>query len=122
MVFAFIEDGSVQVFGTEAEAVRHFEGIDVESGVVTFYDGNGVFLEPRFVSPNQQRRILGPIGWVVSGVYELVPNSQADADTFALALYEAQSLEPNRWFNDLSHLKAELAEKGVPVEFAGKET
>ena len=38
MVFAFLEDGTLVVHATAAAAIREYEGIDVESGVVRFYD------------------------------------------------------------------------------------
>jgi hypothetical protein len=120
VIFAFGEDGTLEVFGTAAEATLQYEGIDVESGVVRFYDEHGTFLEPRFTTPNRRGRILGLMEWVESGTYELVPNPTADEDSFALALYETQVLEPNQWFSSVEELKTSLAAKGVPVRFEPK--
>ena len=117
MVFAFLEDGTLVVHATPQDAAREYEGIDVESGVVRFYDEGGTYLEPRFTTPNRQGRLLGLMPWVESGTYELVPNPSAEADAFALALYETSVLEPNPWFDSLDALKATLAARGVAVDW-----
>lgn len=117
MIFAFVEDGTLEVHADLASVQRQFEGVDVESGVVHFYDVNGVYLSPHFIVPNQRGKSFGLFPWVVSGVFELVPNPSANQDSFALALYETQSLAPNPWFANLDVLKAELAGRGVAVEF-----
>ena len=108
MVFAFLEDGTLEVHAAATDAFREYEGIDVESGV---------YLEPRFTTPNRSGKWLGLIQWVHSGTYELVPNPSAEADTFALALYETSVLEPNPWFDSLDALKATLAARGVVVDW-----
>ena len=115
MVFAFLEDGTLVVHATAADAIRQYEGIDVESGVVRFYDEAGTYLEPRFTTPNRTGKTLGLIGWVESGVYGLVPNASAPHDPIALALHETSAIEPNPWFASLDELKASLAAHGVPV-------
>lgn len=117
LVFAFVEDGTLCVFPNVAAAVTEFEGVDVESGTVHFYDEEGTYLEPRFSSPNQGGQILGALGWVKSGTYDLVPNAAADQDAFALALHETQLLEPNAWFSSLHDLRAKLRERGVAVDY-----
>ena len=119
MIFAFLEDGTLQILETEAEAQREFEGIDVESGTVRFYDESGVYLEPRFTVPNRRGKTFGLLSWVESGAYELVPNPNAQQDSFALALYETAVLQPNRWFASLDELKLALAARGVDVELPG---
>ena len=118
MILAFVEDGSVAVYQTVADAVRPYEGVDVESGVVRFYDDSGTFLEPRFVTPNRRGRYLGLFGWVISGQYELFPNPSANQDPIALALYETSVLEPNPWFATLDQLKTALSERGVITEWS----
>jgi hypothetical protein len=117
MIFAFVEDGTLEVYETAPLAIRSHEGIDVESGTVRFYDATGVYLEPRFNTPNRKGNLLGLFGWVNSGVYELVANPQAGEDSFALALYETATLAPNPWFSSLEQLKSDLAARGVEVEF-----
>ena len=122
MVFAFVEDGTLQIYANTTDASRDFEGIDVESGVVHFYDERGVYLEPKFVVPNRSGRWLGLFRWVVSGKYELVANPCAKEDPFALALFEAHTLEPNPWFATLDELKATLSARGVDVELDSART
>jgi hypothetical protein len=117
MIFAFIEDGTLEVHEDLASVQKAFEGLDVESGVVAFYDATGTYLEPYFTVPNQSRKIFGLVLWVTSGVYTLVPNPHTDEDPFALALYETHTLAPNRWFTSLDHLKSELAAQGIAVEY-----
>ncbi len=117
MIFAFIEDGTLEVHENLASVQREFEGVDVEDQVVRFYNELGVFLEPRFMVPNRRGKVLGLIGWVTSGVFELIPNTNAPQDSFALALAETTSLAPNPWFESLEKLKGELSARGVSVTF-----
>ena len=119
MIFAFVEDGTLHVYETAQEAIRAYEGIDVESGVVRFYDESGIYLEPRFIHPNRSGKTLGILPWVESGAYDLVANPTAQGDAFALALYETRILDPNPWFTSLEQLKSALAAKGVEVEWRG---
>jgi hypothetical protein len=118
MIFAFVEDGTLEVYENLIAAQQAYEGIDVEDGVVHFYDETGTYLEPRFIIPNRRGKMLGIFGWVISGVYELVANPQIEQDTFALALYETKYIEPNPWFTNLEQLKSELSNNGVNAEFS----
>ena len=52
-----------------------------------------------------------------SGVFDLVAAPGSTADPFALALFEAVSLEPNAWFGSLESLKDTLRERGVKVDY-----
>jgi hypothetical protein len=61
MVFAFLEDGTLVIHESVAEACRQYEGIDVESDVVRFYDESGTYLRPRFTTPNRTGKTLGLI-------------------------------------------------------------
>ena len=76
MIFAFLEDGTLEVLESETDAQRDYERIDVESGTVRLYDEAGVFLEPRSES----------------GTYKLVPNPNAQEDSFALVLASGSGL------------------------------
>jgi hypothetical protein len=115
MIFAFLEDGTLEVHEDLTSVQREYEGVDVENGVVHFYSEDGVYLEPHFIVPNRRGKLLGFLGWVTSGVFQLIPNAKAEQDSFALALHETSSLAPNRWFTSLEHLKSELSAKGIAV-------
>ena len=116
LVFAFDEDGTLSVFDSASGAISEYEGIEVENGVVKFYDSCGIYLQPVFTTPNTSGKLLGLVPWVASGEYALTPNSGTGGDSFALALSNTVSLNPNSWFATLAQLKAELSEKGVVVE------
>jgi hypothetical protein len=122
LIFAFGDDGGLTVYESAAEAIRDWEGIDVESGAVHFYDQQGTCLEPRFSKPNRRGKWLGLVGWVESGTYELIPNARSEQDPFALALFEVGFLNPNKWFSSLDQLKAAMSAQGVPVEYLTKQT
>jgi hypothetical protein len=118
LIFAFLDDGTLQVHGSVAAVTGRFEGADVESGAVQFYDETGTFLEPRFSMARRKARFLGWLGWRSAGdAYELHPNPAADPDSFAIALYETITLAPNPWFASMEQLKSELATRGVSVEY-----
>ena len=113
MIYAFIEDGTLEIHEDEGSATRAHEGIDVESGTVHFYSEQGYPLAPRFITPNKRGRWLGLFPWASSGAYQLLPATQSDADPFALALREAVALAPNSWFSSLDELKTALRQRGV---------
>jgi hypothetical protein len=113
MIFAFVEDGTLELYATADEATRAYEGIDVEAGVVQFYDAAGTYLEPEFSARNRRGRLLGWIRWAESGAYRLTACPNGSTDSFGLALHEATSLAPNPWFGSLAQLRAELISRGV---------
>jgi len=113
MLYAFLEDGMLEIVEDVAEARRRYEGIDVESDVVQFFDENGRRLKPHFTVPNRSGKYFGIIRWVESGVYDLVPDPDPAADSIEIALLETSLMEPNRWFASLEAVKAALREKGL---------
>ena len=117
LTFAFVEGATLQVFADKAAAASEFEGIDVESRTVNFYDLDGAHLEPVFTAPNRQGKILGLIGWVTSGSYDLVRSSDSAHDSIALALHDTSLMEPNDFFSDLDQLREALRVRGVQVDF-----
>jgi hypothetical protein len=116
LVFAFLEDGSLQIFGNNTSAQQEFEGVDVESETVLFFDCNGRRLAPRFSSPNQQGAIFKIFRWVSSGIYELVPDLHATGDSVALSLHECKVLEPNPWFQTLEEVSAHFQGRGINLD------
>jgi len=117
MVFAFVEDGTLEVFPDQATATREYEGVDVESGTVRFYGVGGTYLKPVFVRSNKGGKLFGALSWVQSGEYHLVPDAVASEDSFALSLFETVALEPNPWFASMEELKTALAQEGVSVQY-----
>lgn len=117
LTFAFLEDGTLQVFADRATAISRFEGCDVESGTVSFHGLDGAALAPRFITPNRRGTILGLVGWIESGTYELVASTGGDRDPFALALHGTVLMEPNAFFADLAQLRQALRLRGVTVDW-----
>ncbi len=89
----------------------------MESGVIRFYDESGTPLEPRFSVPNRRGRFLGPLPWVTSGVFDLVPDRDPARDRFVLSLRETVALAPNPWFPSLRELADALRARGVRVDY-----
>jgi hypothetical protein len=118
VIFAFLEDGTLEVHGSREEVIRRFEAADVESGAVNFYDESGTYLEASFARPRRLVRLLGWLGWRSRrDAYELRPNPAADQESFAIALYETISVLPNEWFSSVEQIKSELSGRGVAVEY-----
>lgn len=116
MILAFLEDGTLELHETEAAAVAAYEGVDVESGVVSFYADDGTPLAPEFTARNRHGKLLGLLRWSESGAYRLVPSVGGTADALWLALLEHPHLAPNARFATLEALKAHLAARGAVVE------
>ena len=115
LVLAFLDDTTLELHPSREAACAEYEGVDVESGAVRFYDAKGSALEPRFVVPNKTSHVLG-MKWVRSGTYELVPSAASGQHGFTTAMRETVALGPNTWFEDLGELKAWLSSQGVAVE------
>ncbi len=107
MLFAYNEDGTLEVVADEAEARIHFESYDVESGAVRLFDGSGNPLSPRFPH-RSERKILGIRISDDPGPFELVA-SEGTGETLLQALSPAVVLMPNRWFKDIDAVRARLA-------------
>ena len=106
MIFAFIEDGTLAIHADIAEVQREYEGIDVESGVIRFYDASGTYLEPIFTTPNRISRRFLLFTSVLSGTYDLRAAPNADEDPIWVYLVETSSLEPNPYFATVAEVKA----------------
>jgi hypothetical protein len=99
MIFAFVEDGTINVLADDEAARREFEPIDVESNAVVFYAEDGTWLEPRFTEPNR-RSLFGLM--LRQGRFELVPRPDAKADevdSVQVALAGASHVDPNPHFD-----------------------
>jgi hypothetical protein len=116
MIFAFIEDGTLSVLRDLEEVRAEFEGVDVESAVVEFFDEDGSRLEANFIEPNQYGRFLGIFSWSKSGVYELVQSEDPSEDSIEIKLLEAQTLKPNEWFNSIEEVKDHFSKRNAKRE------
>src|SRR5687767_3840976 len=74
MIFAFVEDGTVEVLDGPAAAQR-FEPVDVESHVFVFYDEDGTWLQPRFTRPERLHFFSLPME---KGSFELERSTEPD--------------------------------------------
>ena len=106
MIFAFGEDGVIAVYSEAAEAGRQWEPIDVESRAVVFYDEDGTYLQPEFMTPNK----YGLFGGLVQGEYHLVRCAAAppEIDSIDVALAEAAGVEPNPHFASVDAIRQHL--------------
>ena len=104
MIFAFGEDGMITVHESEADAQRQWEGLDVESHAVVFYDERGSWLKPHFTRPNEQST-FGIM--VTSGEYRLIASAEVppEVDMIEVALAEAAGVEPNPHLNSVSAIR-----------------
>lgn len=106
MLFAYNEDGTLEVVADEAEARRHFEGDDVESGAIRLFDRTGSPLKATF--PNRsERKILGMRVSDDPGPFTLVPG-EPEGETLSQALGPSVVLMPNRWFKNLEEVHVHL--------------
>jgi hypothetical protein len=108
MIFAFVEDGSLEIKRDLSEVRRDFEAVDVENLVVEFYDERGRPLEPVFIRPNRRRTVLGFLVSLESGEFELRATQDATWDPIEVKLDETVALEPNPFFNTLEEVRAHL--------------
>ncbi len=120
MIFAFVEDGSVEVVAGPGEAARGYEGIDVESDVYEFFDEDGCRLEPRFSKPNRGGRFLRLFRWAESGEFELVRSADAGPEEFDAQLRGSSVLKPNPWFRSLAELRRHVEGRRRPPPDASR--
>jgi hypothetical protein len=108
MIFAFVEDGSLEIKRDLSEVRRDFEAVDVEDLVVEFYDDKGHPLEPVFTRPNRRRSFLGFFVSLEQGEFELRPTQDPAWDPIEIMLDEAVTLEANPFFKSLDEVRAYL--------------
>jgi len=95
----------LSIYNSESELQGACEGIDVEEGVFLFFGSDGEPLEAQFNEPNKKGKILGPIGWVVSGKYNLVPAIGGKRKTLLQVLETVVGLEKDSHFHSLDEVK-----------------
>lgn len=116
MVLIFSEDGGLQIVESQSQAIAQCEGIDVQSSVFWFFDGNGRPLLPVFDKPASEKRFLWFFRLIDSGAYHLEAGD-ADhpmfVDSLSTSIYEAIYLEPNPFFESLDQLTDDLRDRGI---------
>jgi hypothetical protein len=108
MIFAFVEDGSLEIKRDLSEVRRDFDAVDVENLVVEFYDDTGRPLEPVFTRPNRRRRFLLFFLSLEQGEFELRPTQDPTWDPIEVMLDQVVTLEANPFFNSLEEVQAHL--------------
>ena len=108
MLFAYNEDGRLEVVADEAEARQQFEGFDVESGAIRLYDASGKQLTQVFPK-RSTKKFLGMRISDDPGPFNLVPSTERDAERLQDALGPTVVLMPNRWFENLDAVQDHLA-------------
>ena len=107
MLFAYNEDGTLEVLADEAEARRQFQAQDVESGTIRLFDASGNPLAANFPQ-RSERKFLGVRISSHPGPFHLAPSSAPDAETLADAFGPTVVLMPNKWFANLDAVRAHL--------------
>lgn len=106
MIIGVIENGEVRIYENVDEVLNEWKAYvsDVQSEVVVFYDDCGTWLEPVF---NELPKNWFELGKRIE-LLGLQPNScnAKWIDPINLALYEASTLHPNRYFSNLEELRA----------------
>lgn len=95
----------LSIYYSESELHGACEGIDVEEGVFQFFGSDGEPLKAQFNEANKKGNIFGPLGWVVSGKYTLVPTKEGKETTLLQALEAVIGLETNAHFQSLDEVK-----------------
>lgn len=90
-------------FPSEAEAVAHCEGLDVEAAVWLFWDDRGEPLEPHFSVPNEHGFFV-----VRNGTYSLVPATPNHHAFLGEALDEIVNFESPAPFNSAEGVRKYL--------------
>jgi len=109
MIFAFLEDGMIEVHANAADAKIEFKARDVESRAVVFYAEDGTYLKPELTTPHK-RMLFGLV--TVEGEYDLVRCDPAppEIDPIDVALDEATGTRPNNFhFASVDEVRAHVA-------------
>jgi hypothetical protein len=111
MLFAYNDDGRLEVVADEAEARNNFAASDVEAGVIRLFDENGKVMTPTFPD-RKSKKFLGMTLSSDPGPFHLMP-SGADGERLLESLGPTIVVMPNRWFKDIDAVKAHLAARAT---------
>lgn len=113
MIFAFLEDGGVYTFDGADQAFGEFEGIDVESGIVCFFNEFGCPRRPVFDMSNEYGKRFWIFSWSKSGIYHLEADGNFEIEPLEMLLAEAQYLDESSEYNSLEDVRNSLS---LPVK------
>lgn len=116
MIFVFCEDSGLEIAEDEDEVTRNYEGVDVESGVYSFFADNGLRLLPVFDRPVQERRFLWLFRTIDSGQYHLEKAIGSDHDPLWMEFNEVSYIAPNRHFDSIVEARDFLRKRGAAVD------
>jgi hypothetical protein len=107
MLFAYNDDGRLEVIADEAAARSSFEPSDVDAGVIRFFDDRGLPLTARFPH-RREKKILGVVVSSDPGQFHLEPSSTDDDETLLEALGPTVVLMKNQWFDTVDAVRGHL--------------
>jgi hypothetical protein len=99
MIFAYIDDGTLDVLADLADARRRYAGPDIEDGVVRLFDERGAPLGVTYPSAAGDH----------SRAYDLRPDVSSGSELLAVVLDEVNVLMANPWFPEVDDVRAHLA-------------
>ena len=107
MIIGVLENGDVTLFDNLDQVMREWgrHPADVASEVITFYDEDGVWLEPLVT---MRRRWLGLGQRIDSFTLRRNPSPGPGIDPVGLALFEATSLTSNPHVKSLDELRTKF--------------
>lgn len=107
MIFCFHDNGHLAIFANPESVYRQYDGLDVESGAIMFFNEAQIPMYACFSSPNRYGRTLG-ITWSSAGSYTLKIDHLNSQMTFQEALEKTVHLVPNPFFPSF-HMLANTA-------------
>lgn len=105
MIVAFQDDGGVFTFKTPEQACREYEGTDVESEAVYFFNDAGIAMRPVFDTPNTFGSLFGVITWSQSGSYHLEPDPGYQTESLDELLSLVQYVDAGSRFDSIEDVK-----------------
>ena len=107
MLFAYNDDGRLEVVEDVAEARDNFAASDVEAGVIRLFDDRGRYMAPHFPE-RSEKKFLGMKLSSDPGPFHLKAGDAA-GESLLDALGPTIVVMPNKWFKDIDAVKAHLS-------------
>ncbi len=114
-LFVFLDDTTLEICESLDDARRNYEGIDVESGVFSFYDFSGCPVKPVFAKPNRHSSFLGILQSSTSGAFDFRRDSVVNRPPMDRLLQNTTSLSTNDRFSTLDDIKNHLKNCGIRI-------